>query len=70
MNRVLLRAFTLMALTVVFATPFQNRVQAQCSLDTEWTFDPPIPASGSYSAGETIEICGEITFYQSNGANW
>ncbi len=43
---------------------------AQCNVTANWTFDPPIPLSGAYDAGQTIEICLEITNYGDNGANW
>jgi hypothetical protein len=41
-----------------------------CNLQTNWTFDPPIPPSGAYDAGTTVEICGEVTAYSAGGANW
>jgi len=42
---------------------------SQCANNVELiSVDPPIPPSGSYEAGTTVEICYEITY--SAGADW
>ncbi len=68
--RKLYQLFVVLLLSI-FVLCGTNSVNAQlCVLQTNWTFNPPIPPSGSYDAGTTIQICGTITNYLTSGANW
>lgn len=63
-----LRYSILLFVSLIFFT-FQASSQT-CQLQTDWTFNPPLPPGGAYDAGTTIEICGEVTGYSAGGANW
>lgn len=40
-----------------------------CYAESQWTFDPPPSANGTYDAGTTVEICVDITNYMAD-SNW
>jgi len=49
----------------------QETVRAQCGATTEWTFSPPIPASGYYNPGTTVEVCVTVSdFSGSSSSSW
>jgi|GEM_PF-6959612 len=61
--------------TIAFCTFlfFCANIHAQptnCVAGSEWTFNPPIPTSGFYNSGTTVEVCVQITDYFSPGAGW
>ncbi|MFT6354091.1 MAG: hypothetical protein ACJAXD_001076, partial [Cryomorphaceae bacterium] len=63
----MLRFLTLIFVLILFSG---STAFGQCSIETEWTFDPPVPPSGAYDAGTVLTLCGEVTAYTSGGANW
>lgn len=55
-------------LPALFTLLFAMQASAQCVTGT-YTLDPP-PVDGAYTPGQTVEVCGTISFYQQTGANW
>jgi len=70
MTKKLLKALPFVAFLVLIFSFSTNTVQAQCSFDYEMTLDPPIPATGAYDSGTTIEICIDVNSVDMDGANW
>ncbi len=66
------RLYPILTILLVFTLfgASSSSLKAQCVLQTNWTFNPPIPPTGAYDAGTTVEICGSITNYITSGANW
>lgn len=63
-----LRSYSLFFLFFIFATG--TAFGQPCNIETEWTFNPPVPPSGAYEAGTVVTLCAEVTSYSAGGANW
>jgi len=63
--------YSLALITLFFAALANHDLQGQgCEIDYDLTLDPPIPSSGAYLAGTTVQFCYTINSLSFQGANW
>jgi len=71
MIKKLLKTLPLVAFfSILLAFTGTQNSYAQCTVDYEITFDPPVPANGAYDAGTTVEVCIDINNITLGAANW
>lgn len=64
------RSLYLTLFSLFFVAIATHASYGQCSIDYDLSLDPPIPVSGAYPSGTTIELCYSVNSLGLSGGGW